>query len=169
MVDSVVHALRSGYRLLDTAQVYRVEPLVGRALRESGVPRSEVCVVTKLWGEWHHDPARALDISLAAMGLDYVDVFLVHWPWAFEPETKRALRPDEAPTIVDTWRMMEALVGPRCRAIGVSNFSEKTLGMILESARVVPAVNQVEVHALNPCFKLVEYCRAKGIHVMGWG
>ncbi|KAF6810094.1 aldo keto reductase [Colletotrichum sojae] len=169
LISSIVHALRSGYRLVDTAQIYRVEPIVGAALRESGVPRSEVCIVTKLWGEWHHDPARALEISLAALGVEYVDVMLMHWPFALEPETKRPLGVDESPTFVETWRMMEEMVGPKCRAIGVSNFSMKTLGELLEGARVVPAVNQVEVQALHPCYKLVNYCRDKGIHVMAWG
>lgn len=79
------------------------------------------------------------------------------------------MRPYESPTIVETWQMMEPLVGPKCRAIGVSNFSQKTLDELLSGAKIVPAVNQVEVHALHPCLKLVPYCESKGIHVMGWG
>jgi glycerol 2-dehydrogenase (NADP+) len=142
---------------------------VGRAVRASGVPRSEITVVTKFWGHWHHDPAAALEVSLKALDLEYVDVFLMHWPWATTPEPeKRPLRINESPTFVETWRKMEELVGPRCRAIGVSNFTQKTLDVLLASARIVPAVNQIELHALNPNLKLVPYCKSKGIHVMSW-
>lgn len=166
---SLIHALQSGYRLIDTAQGYGIEDVVGRAIRNSGVPREEITVVTKFWSEWHHDPAAALQVSLDALDVGYVDVFLMHWPFASTPAPeKRPLRKHEAPTIVDTWKMMETLVGPRCRAIGVSNFTQKTLEEILAEATVVPAVNQIELHALNPGHKLVPYCQSKGIHVMGW-
>ncbi|ROT38189.1 aldo/keto reductase [Sodiomyces alkalinus F11] len=167
--QSIIDALQSGYRLIDTAQSYGVESVVGRAIRNSGVPRSEITVVTKFWGEWHHDPAAALQISLDALDIEYVDVFLMHWPWATTPAPeKRPLRKSESPTIVETWKLMEKLVGPRCRAIGVSNFTQKTLEEILAEASVVPAVNQVEVHALNPNHNLVPYCESQRIHVMGW-
>ncbi|KAJ9143790.1 putative Aldo/keto reductase [Pleurostoma richardsiae] len=167
--DTIIHALQTGYRLIDTAQYYGVEPVVGRAIRNSGVPRSEITVVTKFWGEWHHDPAEALRISLASLAVGYVDVFLMHWPWATTPAPeRRPLRPGESPTFVETWKKMEALVGPACRAIGVSNFTQKTLDALLAEAKAVPAINQVELHALNPCHKLVRYCQSKGIHVMSW-
>lgn len=169
LVESIVHALRSGYRLIDTAQSYGVEALVGRAVRASGVPRAEITVMTKFWNDLHHDPAEALRISLANLGLDYVDVLLMHFPCAMSSDGKRThLRPDQSPTYVETWRAMEGLVGPRCRSIGVSNFTQKTLGTLLETAAVVPAINQIECHALNPCLKLVPYCQSKGIHVVGW-
>ena len=140
---------------------------MGRAVRASGVPREEITVVTKFWGHWHHDPAAALEISLRDLGLEYIDVFLMHWPWAISPEG-RPVRIHEAPTFVDTWKKMEALVGPKCRSIGVSNFTQKTLDVLLASASIVPAVNQIELHALNPNLKLVPYCESKGIHVMAW-
>lgn len=169
LVQSIIHALQSGYRLIDTAQAYGVEAAVGRAVRASGVPRSEITVVTKFWGHWHHDPAKALEISLRDLDLGYVDVFLMHWPWALSPaDGKTSLRPAESPTFVETWKRMEPLVGPTCRGIGVSNFTQKTLDAILEVATVVPVVNQVECHPLNPNLKLVPYCESKGIHVMGW-
>lgn len=146
-----------------------MEAAVGRAVRASGVPRSEITVVTKFWGHWHHDPAKALEISLRDLDLGYVDVFLMHWPWALSPaDGKTSLRPGESPTFVETWKRMEPLVGPTCRGIGVSNFTQKTLDAILEVATVVPVVNQVECHPLNPNLKLVPYCESKGIHVMGW-
>ncbi|KAL2828068.1 putative aldo-keto reductase [Aspergillus pseudoustus] len=165
---SIIHALQSGYRLIDTAQYYGIESTVGRAIRRSGVPRSAITIVTKFWGNAHHDVAGALDLSLRELDLDYIDVFLMHWPWAMTLEG-HPLRIDESPTFVETWRQMEALVGDKCRGIGVCNCTQKTLGVLLEHAVVVPAVNQVELHALNPCLRLVPYCQEKGIHVMGWG
>ncbi|KAH7176425.1 GCY protein [Dactylonectria macrodidyma] len=167
--SSIVHALQSGYRLIDTAQRYGVEETVGRAIRNSGVPRSDIVVVTKFWGEWHHNPEEALQKSLDNLSLEYVDVFLMHWPWATTPAPDaRPLRKDESPTIVETWKKMEKLVGPKCRAIGVSNFTQKTLEELLANTSVVPAINQVELHAFNPNHKLAAYCQAKGIHVMSW-
>ncbi|KAF6838640.1 putative aldo/keto reductase [Colletotrichum musicola] len=167
--ESIVHALKIGYRLIDTAQLYGVEDVVGRAIRNSGVPRSEIVVVTKFWGEWHHDPAAALQVSLDALGLDYVDVFLMHWPWATTPAPeKKVLKKWESPTFIETWKLMEPLVGERCRAIGVSNFMPKVIDELLAEAKIVPAINQVELHTFNPNLKLVPYCQEKGIHVMGW-
>ncbi|KAM0546976.1 hypothetical protein ACHAPJ_010638 [Fusarium lateritium] len=166
--ESITHALQSGYRLIDTAHYYGIESVVGRAIRNSGIPRSEITVVTKFWGNYHHDVAAALEKSLEALGLDYIDVFLMHWPWATTPDGK-ILRIHESPTFVETWKQMEELVGDKCRSIGVCNFTQKILDVLLEHAKIVPAVNQVELHALNPCLKLVPYCKSKGIHVMGWG
>ncbi|RYP93244.1 hypothetical protein DL770_000619 [Monosporascus sp. CRB-9-2] len=167
LLESIVHALKSGYRLIDTAQMYGVESIVGKAVRASGIPRSEITVVTKFWGYWHHDPAEALRISLRDLDLEYVDMFLMHWPWAQTPDGK-PLRIHESPTFAETWKMMEQLVGPECRGIGVSNFTQKTLDTVLETATIIPAVNQIELHALNPNLKLVPYCQSKGIHVMSW-
>lgn len=142
---------------------------MGRAIRDSGIPREEITVVSKFWGEWHHDPAQALDISLKAMGLDYLDAFLMHWPWATGPlPEKKPLRKDQSPTFIETWKLMEGLVGPRCKAIGVSNFTQKLLDELLETAKIVPAINQVELHPLNPNLNLVPYCQSKGIAVMSW-
>ncbi|WYZ37216.1 hypothetical protein EsH8_II_000722 [Colletotrichum jinshuiense] len=167
--ESIIHALKIGYRLIDTAQIYGVEEVVGRAIRNSGVPRSEIFVVTKFWGHWHHDPAAALQISLDALGLDYIDLFLMHWPWATTPAPeKKVLRKSESPTIVETWKLMEPLVGDKCRAIGVSNFMPKVLDELLAEAKIVPAVNQVELHAFNPNLNLVPYCQEKGIVVTSW-
>lgn len=130
------------------------------------MPRSEITIVTK-FVQPHDDPAAALEISLRQLDLDYIDVFLMHWPWATTPDGK-PLRINESPTFVETWKLMEKLVGPECRAIGVSNFAQKTLDALLEVATIIPAVNQVELHALYPNLKLVPYCQSKGIHVMSW-
>ena len=164
-----MHALKTGYRLIDTAQLYGVEHIVGRAIKASGIPRSEITVVTKFWGHWHHDPATALRVSLDALGLEYVDAFLMHWPWATTPDPDREpVGPRGHPTIVETWKLMEQLVGPTCKAIGLSNFTQKLLAELLAGATIVPAINQVELHAFNPNLKLVPYCQSKGIHVMSW-
>lgn len=164
----MVQALHSGYRLIDTAQLYGVESVVGRAIRRSGVPRSQITVVTKFWGNCHHEVASALEVSLAALGLDYVDLFLMHWPWATTTDGL-TLRKHESPTFIETWKQMESLDKTKCRGIGACNFSQLVLDELLEHAATIPAVNQVELHALNPCAKLVPYCQDKGIHVMGWG
>lgn len=133
------------------------------------MPREDITVVTKFWGEWHHDPAAALSISLAHLELDYIDVFLMHWPWATTPAPdKKMLRKTESPTLNETWALMEELVGEKCRTVGLSNFTQKTIDELLTTARIVPAVNQVELHALNPALRLVPYCQEKGIHVMSW-
>ncbi|KAI9171649.1 Glycerol 2-dehydrogenase (NADP(+)) [Paramyrothecium foliicola] len=165
--ESIIHALKRGYRHIDTASVYGVEEVVGRAVRASGVPRSDIIVVTKLWGDKHDDPAGALDKSLESLGMDYVDVYLMHWPWAKTAEHP-VLRKWESPTFIETWAKMEALVGERCRAIGVSNFGQKPLEELMAATRIVPAVNQVELHARNPNHKLVAFCQSKGIHVTSW-
>jgi glycerol 2-dehydrogenase (NADP+) len=169
LVDLVVHALQCGYRLLDTAQLYQTEAIVGKAVRRCGIPRDEIIIVTKFPGWFHGDPKAALDISLANLGLDYIDVFMMHWPVS-ETLTNppQPLRPDEWPTFVDAWKDMEKLVGPKCRAIGVNNFTQRTLKTLLESATIIPAVNQVELHVYNPNLKLVSFCKANGIHVMAW-
>lgn len=167
--ESIIHALKTGYRLIDTAQYYGVESVVGRAIRSSGIPRQDITVVTKFWGEWHHDPAAALSISLADMELEYIDILLMHWPWATTPAPdKKPLRPTESPTVAETWAIMEQMVGSRCRGIGVSNFTQKTIEELLQTAKIVPAINQVELHAFNPNLKLVPYCQSQGIQVMSW-
>lgn len=167
--ESIIYALQNGYRLVDTAQYYGIEHVVGRAVRNSGIPRSEITVITKFWSHWHHDPAKALDISLRDLNLGYVDVLLMHWPFATTPDPERKhLRKDQSPTFVETWKMMEKLIGPQCRTIGVSNFTQKTLNELLPQCEIVPAVNQVELHAFNPNPQLVPYCVSKGIHVMSW-
>lgn len=106
-------------------------------------------------------------MSLKDMKLDYIDMFLMHWPWAETPDGK-PLRIHESPTFIETWKSMEKLVGPTCHGIGVSNFTQKTLDALIENTTIVPAINQVELHVFNPGFKLVPYCQGKGIHVMSW-
>lgn len=155
--------------MIDTAQYYGVESVIGRAIRNCGIPRAELTIITKFWGFYHHDPAEALRISLEAMEIGYLDIFLMHWPWAQTPLPEaRMLLKHESPTFIETWKAMESLVGPTCRAIGVCNFTQKLLDELLPHCTIVPTLNQVELHAYNPNHKLVPYCQEKGILVMSW-
>ncbi|MFJ2217114.1 aldo/keto reductase [Streptomyces sp. NPDC101062] len=135
--DAVLAALETGYRSIDTAAVYGNEPGVGRALAASGVPRDELFVTTKLWNDdqGYDASLTAFDTSLAKLGLDQVDLYLIHWP---TPERDR---------YVDTWRALEKLLADgRTRAIGVSNFQPAHLQRLLDETGIVPAVNQIELH-----------------------
>jgi diketogulonate reductase-like aldo/keto reductase len=131
--EAVATALRLGYRHVDTAHIYGNERDVGLGVRDSGVPRDEVFVTTKLWNDdqGFDSALRAFDVSLARLELDYVDLFLLHWPVA----GKR----------LDSWRALERLYDKRARAIGVSNFLTPHLKELLAHAEVVPAVDQIEV------------------------
>lgn len=155
--DAVLAALHTGYRHVDTAHIYRNEAEVGEAIRTSGIPRGEIFVTTKLWNDHHgyDETLRACDRSLAALALDHVDLYLVHWP----VEGKRR----------ETWRAMETLLrGARCRAIGVSNFMPRHLDELLETAVVPPAVNQFEIHPFLQQREVVERCRAANIAVTAY-
>ncbi|KAI0662455.1 Aldo/keto reductase [Cubamyces menziesii] len=159
----VARALELGYRHIDTAANYGNERSVGRALKNSGSPRSEVFVTTKLDQRDHGRVEEALDASLSKLGVEYVDLYLMHWPMACD-ESGKTLQPDESPTFVETWKAMEELFKTgKAKAIGVSNFSIKTLTELLEHANVVPAVNQVELHPCLPQHDLLEFCTKRDI------
>lgn len=152
--DAVRWALDAGYRHIDTARIYRNEADVGRAIRDSGVAREDIFLTTKLWNDDQgYARARAgFEDSLRALGLDYVDLYLMHWPVS----GKR----------LDSWRAMEEILeGGRTRAIGVSNFMPRHLDELIEVADVKPAVNQFELHPLLPQPEVVEECRARDIVV----
>src|SRR3954454_15992809 len=137
VVEPVRAALDAGYRLIDTATLYGNEEGVGRALRASGIDRDEIFLTTKVWNSDHgYDTTlRAFDDSQKRLGLDVVDLYLIHWP-----TPQRGL-------YVDTWRALEQLYADgRARAIGVSNFTVTHLERLLGETTVVPAVNQIELH-----------------------
>jgi diketogulonate reductase-like aldo/keto reductase len=151
---AVEHALEVGYRHIDTAKIYRNEADVGEAVRRSGVPREEVFITTKLWNSDHgYDAARrACDASLKSLGLEYLDLYLIHWP-------VQGLRGE-------SWRAMTKLLEEgKCRAIGVSNYTVRHLKELLASSPVVPAVNQVEMSPFLYQKELVELCHEKGIRI----
>ncbi|KAJ4289397.1 hypothetical protein N0V88_006877 [Collariella sp. IMI 366227] len=162
---AVEAALRDGYRHIDTAFAYGNEKEVGQGVRASGVPREQIWVTTKLDNPWHKRSAEALEKSLANLGMEYVDLYLMHWPSSTDPEDlKKHLKGWD---FVDTWREMQKLLGTgKVRNIGVSNFGIKNLERLLgdESCKIVPAVNQIELHPGNPSPKLIAYCKEKGIH-----
>jgi 2,5-diketo-D-gluconate reductase A len=135
--SAVTTALEAGYRSIDTAAIYGNEKGTGRALATAGVPRSELFVTTKLWNadQGYDSTLRAFDTSLDKLGLDHVDLYLIHWP---RPAVGK---------YVDTWKAFEKIhADGRARAIGVSNFHPAHLQRLAENSGVVPAVNQIELH-----------------------
>ncbi|EGO04097.1 hypothetical protein SERLA73DRAFT_175858 [Serpula lacrymans var. lacrymans S7.3] len=166
-------ALRCGYRHIDCAWAYGNEKEVGEGLRASGVPRSEVFITSKLWCTYHYRVEECLDQTLANLGTDYLDLYLIHWPVALNQNGNHPVFPtrpngnrdvDESRQLKDTWKLMEDVAKKgKVRAIGASNFSQKKLEEILPTAEIVPAVNQLEMHLYNPQLKLVEYLKSKGI------
>jgi diketogulonate reductase-like aldo/keto reductase len=157
--NAVVTAIEAGYRLIDTASIYHNEAGVGKALREAGVPREDIFLTTKVWNaDQGYEPAKqAFQSSLERLGVDYVDLYLIHWPG---PDPERML---------DTWRALESIyAGGKARAIGLSNFQVPHLEQLLEHVEIMPAVNQVEIHPHLQQSELVEYCQENGIQVEAW-
>ncbi|KAK0714699.1 NADP-dependent oxidoreductase domain-containing protein [Lasiosphaeris hirsuta] len=166
---AVEAALRAGYRHIDTAFGYGNEKEVGQGIRASGVPREEIWLTTKLDNPWHKRVAEGIDSSLKNLGTSYVDLYLVHWPCSTNPDDNSKAYSDW--DFVDTWREMQKLVGTgKVKNIGVSNFGIKNLERLLNdpSCKIVPAVNQIELHPSNPSPKLVAYNKSKGIHSSGY-
>ena len=152
--EAVARALRLGYRHVDTARIYGNERDVGLGLRDSGVAREQVFVTTKLWNDdqGFDSALRAFDASLARLGLEYVDLYLLHWPVAGQR--------------LDSWRALEQIhAEKRARAIGVSNFMPVHLEELLARAQVVPAVNQIEVHPFLQHRETRAVCAERGIVV----
>jgi diketogulonate reductase-like aldo/keto reductase len=170
-------ALEVGFRQFDCAERYRNEEHVGEAMRgvftEGKVRREDVFVGTKLWNN-NHRPERvgpAFEASLRRLQLDYVDLYSIHTPFAFKAGDEQDPRDangkviyDNAATLTNTWKALESLVDQgRCKAIGLSNVSLRQLQEVFDSARVKPAVVQVESHPYLPEWDLLDYCRSNGI------
>lgn len=156
----VLDALEVGYRHIDTAMIYRNEAAVGRAIAKSGIPRDELFVTTKLWNsdQGADTTAGALATSLELLGLDYVDLYLIHWPAPLRDE------------YVASWLVLEELHREGlAKAIGVSNFEPEHLERVLEEGSIVPAINQVELHPAFQQRKLRAFQEPRGIITEAWG
>ena len=156
---AVTQALQAGYRSIDTAAAYENEEGTGRAIAKSGIPREELFVTTKLWNtdQGYDATLRAFDRSASKLGLDYVDLYLIHWPTPARDK------------YVDTYKAFEKLLADgRVRAIGVSNFLPEHLERLISQNSVVPAVNQIELHPHLQQHTAREYHAERGIATEAW-
>lgn len=155
--ESVTAALEAGYRLIDTAQMYGNEEYVGSALRESGIPREEIIVTTKLDNDKHgYDKARkSFDESMDRLNLGYIDLFLIHWP-------VEGLR-------MESWRALTEIYNQGgVKAVGVSNYTIRHLNELFNESDIKPAVNQVEFNPFNYQDKLLSFCKENGVRMEGY-
>ena len=147
--DAVLAALDAGYRHIDTASIYGNEGSIGKALKKASIPREDIFITTKLWNDDHDNPQKALSDSLRKMQLDYVDLYLIHFP-TLERN--------------NSWKILEGIYGEgKAKSIGVSNFTIRHLKQLLEKAEIAPSVNQVEFHPYLYQKELLDFCNEKGI------
>jgi alcohol dehydrogenase (NADP+) len=181
-VSATKEALEAGFRHFDCAERYRNEREVGEVLQAGlaagGIAREDLFVTTKLWNT-NHRPERvapAFEASLDRLGLDYLDLYLIHTPFAFQPGDEQDPRDqngnvlyDRDVTLLDTWKAMESLVDRgRCRAIGLSDISLQSLLPLYEAARIKPAVVQVEAHPYLPETELLDFCKAQNVVLLAF-
>lgn len=164
--DAVIAAIKAGYRHIDTAAFYKNEAGVGRAVRECGVPREDIFVTSKVWNtdRGYENTKKAFAESMERLGLEYMDLYLIHWP------ANKKQFGDEAKKInADTWRALEELYAEgKIRAIGLSNFLPHHIEELMEGAKVKPMVDQIEFHPGWAQLEISEYCRKKDIVVEAW-
>jgi len=168
--DMVYNAIKVGYRHIDTARIYNNEDQVGagvaRAIKDGLVTRDELFIVTKLWNDDQHDVEGALKASLSRLNLDYVDLYLVHWPVAWKKGTTLV---DESIGNLETWKSMERMVEMKlAKSIGVSNFNEAELQDIFDNCTIKPVVNQVEIHPYFNNFKLQRFCHDNQVYLTAY-
>ncbi|XP_066298306.1 9,11-endoperoxide prostaglandin H2 reductase-like isoform X2 [Branchiostoma lanceolatum] len=165
--SAVVYALRDcGIRLIDTAKRYGCEEKLGAAIKQSGVPREQIFVTTKLWPlDYGYESTKtAFKESCKRLGVDYLDLYLIHWP-----DCPRGKGQDNRTIRADTWRALEDLYSKGlCKAIGVSNFLIPHLEQLIQDCTVVPHVNQVEYHPYQNPRDLIKFCQAHHIAVEGY-
>lgn len=157
VINAVKYAVDIGYRHVDTATIYQNERGVGKAIKQSPVEREEIFVTSKVWNseQGYESTLKAFDQSLKNLGFDYLDLYLIHWP------VKGKYK--------DTWRALEYLYKQgRARAIGVSNFLKHHLEDLMQSAEIIPMVNQVEFHPYLIQQELLDYCKEKQIQYEAW-
>lgn len=171
---AVIAALEAGFRHVDTARIYGTEPMVGKAIKKSNIPRSELFITTKLWNNSHSPEAvePALYASLKDLGLDYVDLYLMLWPSAFKTGATMTPKDDDGKIetgdtpYLDTWKAMEKLIETgKARAIGISNFSKAEVETLLREGSIVPAAHQMECHPWLQQNDFTEWQKSKGIHI----
>jgi 2,5-diketo-D-gluconate reductase A len=155
--QSVSEAIKAGYRLIDTAAIYMNEEAVGKAIKKSDVPREELFITTKLWIQdaGYESAKRAFEKSLTKLGLDYLDLYLIHQPFG---------------DVYGAWRAMEELYQEeKIRAIGVSNFHPDRLMDLIVHNKVVPAVNQIETHPFHQQIETQSFLQENGVQIESWG
>ena len=157
LVEGIKYALSFGYRLIDTAEMYENEEEVGKAIRESRIPREEIFITSKVWNtnQGYESTLRSFENSLKRLGVDYLDLYLIHWPVRGK--------------YIETWKALEKIYKEgRVRAIGVSNFLIHHLKDIIDNCEIVPMVNQVEFHPYLLQKDLLEFCKKNKIQLEAW-
>lgn len=157
VVNAIKSAIKIGYRHIDTAAVYKNEEGVGKGIRESGIDRSELFLVSKVWNDdqGYDATLKAFDESLARLGVDYLDLYLIHWPVSGKYK--------------ETWKSLEYLYAQKkIKAIGVSNFLKHHLEDLVKYCEIVPMVNQMEFHPYLVQQELIDYCNVNGIQYESW-
>lgn len=155
--NAIISAVKCGYRMIDTASAYKNEENVGRGIARCGIPRKELFITTKIWNNAQRlgDVEGAFQRSLDRLGLDYIDLYLIHWP--------------VPGCYLSTWKKMEKILSSgRALSIGVSNFEIRHLEELRRVSGIVPAVNQIECHPLCYPKELIDYCQANGIQVQAY-
>jgi len=179
---AVSHALKVGYKHIDCACCYENEDEVGKALIESfksgTVKRDEIFITSKLWCTYHRRVEEAVDLALKSLGVDYLDLYLMHWPVPMNPKGNHPLFPrlpdgsrdlDKSWSYTQTWLELEKVLKTgKVKAIGVANFSVPFLKELLSKATIIPAVNQIENHPSLPQQEIVDFCKEKGIHITAY-
>ena len=155
--NSVLDAIEAGYRLIDTAAAYQNEEAVGRAIKKSGIPREELFITTKVWiqDNGYESTKKAFETSLQKLGLDYLDLYLIHQPYG---------------DVYGEWQAMEELYTEgKIKAIGVSNFHPDRVMDLIVHNKVVPAVNQIETHPFHQQIETQTFLQENGIQIQSWG
>ena len=155
-VNCIKEAIKIGYRQIDAAYFYKNEDIVGRGIKESGIQREEIFLVSKLWNDEHgyENVMKAFNRSLKNLGVDYLDLYLIHWPNKLNS---------------DTWRAFEELyMQGKVKAIGVCNFKQGHLEELKKTAKIMPMVNQIEIHPFSIKNDILTYCESNNIQVVAW-